>query len=192
MPAAPVKRFVCANVSFDAFEEPLESMILGFQSSPGTPAASVSVSREPLWSSDTVRTHADRKLAQMIKQASDFELRGSRTFELRGRLAIELRFAWRHPSGMVEQTMVLVEPAPGALRMVTVFNLTAPEADLESRRAAFWHLLQSARFGEDLASAPALPFLAPSLPPPRRDLPAEPPRIPMIPMPGHDRRLGDR
>ena len=183
MPLVELTRYACANVSFEACEESLETLIVALRAPgpPGSLAPSVTLSREPMLARDTLRMHADRKVLELKTEAPEMELLPSRAFAVQRRAAIELRFRWATSRAVIDQTMVLIDAGGETARRVTLMNLTSSVDDADASRAIFWEILQTVRFGEE--TTPLLPF--PSPPP---EPPQEAPRLPFIPMPGHDRR----
>jgi hypothetical protein len=72
--------------------------------------ASISAEREPL-RGNTLRAHADWRLAECARRLTGFDLLESREATLGGRPAVYMRFAWLANFGPVEEmlTMTLLE-----------------------------------------------------------------------------------
>src|ERR1700722_14093732 len=64
------------------------------------------VARDVIKESETLQTYTDRHLLQLASELPDFELSnsGNRTIGEGNYPAIYLRFRWRPPAGVIEQT----------------------------------------------------------------------------------------
>src|SRR5262249_20683697 len=138
-------RCAYGGVSFDMPpQESVESVIVAFRTASGAqhPAASVSVTRERMREGDTLRTHTDRLLSRLGREADAFDLVESRPLEVGGRAAWLLHFTWMNERlGPMAQTMVLVDPWDDLEHKVLLFTAVGPHELAGETRRAFDQLL---------------------------------------------------
>jgi hypothetical protein len=147
--AAAPARSAYANLSFEMpRSDYVESVMIAFRT-PGnasSPAPTIGITRELMRPGDALRTHADRKLARIGKEAPEFDLLESHPMDVHGHPAILLRFTWRSHLGSMEQTMLLALPADEPDRKVTVLNVVGPIEQAETTRRVFEELVATVRF----------------------------------------------
>ncbi len=167
------------GVSFEAPAGWIDESLVTFHGH-GAPAPNIVMTFERLRPGDALRVHADRKLSRLGKRARGMEILATRPSEVGGRPAVETRFGWQGRQGVVEQTLVLIDPADDPEAQVILFNLTTPPARAAQSRRLFEALLAGVRFARP-----------PGLGPPRIAV-AEPSSVKapptLVPMPGSPRR----
>src|SRR5262249_44194265 len=140
------------------------------------------MTREALREGDSLRTHADRQLLDLVRQLPKFELMESGETTVAGRPAIFARFAWAGRLGAIEQSMTHIEQESLAGTIVVTFTSIASAENARKLTPLFRSVLDSVRF-DAAAKAPA---------PIAKSAPTAPPAgtIPLVPMPG--RRAASR
>ncbi len=180
-------RFQQSNVSFEPPAAWLDTTIASFRAPTAEPdaaaAPTILMAREVLQPADTLRTHADRKLVQLGREAQRFALVESKELQVGGRPALLLRYRLSGQDGRrLEQTTVMVDPAHDPEHKVAVFVMIAAAEQAEQSHAVFADMLTSVRFSETTGME-AHPGAAS---PAARRWPNEPPP-PSLPMPGRKR-----
>jgi hypothetical protein len=167
-------------VSFETPPDWEDRSIVAFQApSPvgearGVP--NVMLTREPMRETDTLRTHAERRLFEVGRSLSNFEVLECRDVEVGGCVAVLMRFAWTTPQGALEQTFTFVEAAQKP-RGVFLFVATSPREQATLTRDIFERLLASVVFPH--GTRPAASVRVPKGAPAQEEAP-----LPFIPMPG--------
>jgi hypothetical protein len=115
---------------------------------------------------DTLHVHAERRLVELGRRLSDFQLLDSRETKIGGHPAVQVHYAWAMESVPFEETLAFVEDV-GTPRSVLLFRATSLRTKATVARVALEHLLASVAF-DTLPTAAPMPVKAPSGPGSRR------------------------
>jgi hypothetical protein len=160
-PTSP--RFPRTEVAFQPPPGWAEATVVSFRAPPsgriGAKAPSLTMSRVQLLPGETLRTHADRRLARAAKDLPGFDFLESEDLVVAGRPAVLQRFAFAPNEERVEQTTVLIGPGSESEARVTVFAIASLAAEAEHSQPLFRAVLDSVRFepGDDRPSSVPLP-----------------------------------
>lgn len=137
------------------------------------------VTRDVPREGESIQTFADRHLLTIADKFPEFELMGSgnRTIGEGKYPAVFLRFRWRMPVGIVEQSLIFAESQGAAGREIRIFNTSALAEQAEQETPRFEAMLKTVRLSAAKPPPPSGGGAPPSL---RRP----PDSVVDIPMPG--------
>jgi hypothetical protein len=177
-----------AGLSIDLLDDWVDRSMIMYTApeQPGQPATpTLVVTRDLPRDGESLQTFADRHLLTMADKFAEFELLGSgnRTLGEGKYPAVFLRFRWRLPVGLIEQTLIFAESHGVSGREVRMFATSALAGQAEQEVARFESMLKTVR----LVTAKPPPASGGGPPPSLR---RPPDSVVDIPMPGQpdDRR----
>src|SRR5262245_41236695 len=142
----PERHFQPGGVSFTPPNGWADRTIVAFSGpGPAENAPSIVMTHEPLREKETLRTHADRQLAELSRQLREFRLLEKTDTALGDLPAIRFRFDWVSQSGALEQSITLVERAVPAGRIVLTFTCTASRGAADEMRSLVSEFMRSVR-----------------------------------------------
>ena len=153
-----------------SFESPSQwsrRAILVFVGESEDPAAppNIVVAREQRTPDEELQTHAFRRVFEVARGLTDFELLGSHATTIDGQQAFKAMFRWSSEHGPVEQAIAWIDSREGNALTITCTSINKPESFDQ-----FEHMLASVRLGARdsmvVPAAPSTPHYASSPPPP--------------------------
>ncbi len=169
-------RYSYKNVSFEPPENWVEATVASYHTASqpdGPPDQRIVVARDALPAPTTLRAFVDRTILTLGQTTPGFRFVESPSMEVAGRSAVLVRFRFDAAPGVMEQTMVLIDPGSDAPRKVTVVLTSSTVAAAEKARAALFAMLRTLRFGDAQPAASA----------PGRAAPPDA-SVPLVPIPG--------
>jgi hypothetical protein len=170
-----------APFSFEPPEGWQDRTIVAFvaPSQPGdSTVPNVVVAREPRRDGDTLQTHVQRQLLALSNELDEFDMLESEELVVGGRRAMRTRCVWSGNGGVIDQTVVHIDPEEGEK---TVMSLTCTSSVASS--SLVWPVFDRLLASLQPMTRPAATFATPVPPSAPREVRAEP-GAPLFSMPG--------